>query len=699
MGKSGRKNRRLFCDWHMPDFLPEIKLDAEYFVKKAVETGAESMTFMCKSAFGNCLYPSRAALSNKSIKADGDIFGKVCRLAKENGLEFIAYYSMLLDDALGEEHGDWLQVNYEGQKVKMEHYHMFCMNSPYRDMVFRHIEEIAGLFEIDGFMFDIQYFNSRSCFCKWCREKFSKKYGYELTLQNLGRVENMLDFFEFKKDCRRNFIMTAVNRAKKIRKNLVFTWNGGGADRKLDSCADFLGGEAHPPAYLECAVTAKLFQSLGKPFDLWMPESIGSWGHWSLTTSETLKGMSAIAVSHGGAIGINHVAPPCGDYAGRVFPGVYDTLGEVMKWVKEREPFCAGYKTIPVTAILMSDKSCRLEQFSLMLEKRIPLHFSSGRPDMKNIQSALQLLKENSIPVDILNTGIDPERIFEYEAVIIPDMVYIDRKTEKTVRRYVENGGRILATYTSSLYNAKAGLKANFGLADVFGADFHSFSDYSVIYIDSLHPSLKKGIPDLPMLVKDAGFQQNPYNKAIYCRVRENGAVLAEFTEPVIESDWKKGYHIYHDHAPAGKKTGNPAIILNKFGKGISVFMPFPILQANSFQPNPWYRHLVKSILGYMGVPQKIKIDAPVSVSVTATSKGRETLLHLINIQKETNSVFLDSSAISIPVKCSLKTGRKVNSVENAVTKKKIGFKEKEGRVSFTVPGIKTYEIIRIKCG
>ena len=238
----------------MPDFLPEVRLDVEYFVDKMVEMGAQSIDFMCKSAFGNCLYPSTVGRSNRAIKGDGDIFGNLCRRAKSRGLEVIAYYDMLLNDEIGCEHPEWLQVDREGQPLLFESYKMFCMNSPYRGHVFEHLKEIASSFEIDGFNLDLQYFHPRGCFCQWCKEKW-------------------LDFYKFQRHSRQEFILSAMAEAEVVRTGLIWIWNDN-TDVDLNAHATLLGAEAHPPGYFECVTDAKWMQSSGKPFEFWMPESI-----------------------------------------------------------------------------------------------------------------------------------------------------------------------------------------------------------------------------------------------------------------------------------------------------------------------------------------------------------------------------------------------------------------------------------------
>ena len=59
-----------------------------------------------------------------------------------------------------------------------------CPNSPYRDYALNQIEEILTNYDVDGFWLDVMQFPDRdpdepelghlSCFCPWCRAKYSK---------------------------------------------------------------------------------------------------------------------------------------------------------------------------------------------------------------------------------------------------------------------------------------------------------------------------------------------------------------------------------------------------------------------------------------------------------------------------------------------------------------------------------------------
>ncbi|MGD0113356.1 MAG: hypothetical protein ABSD48_15965 [Armatimonadota bacterium] len=107
--------RQLFCDWHVPSFLDEIVIDCDDYFRGIAKTGAEALIFHAKNAHGNTFYPTGIGTPNRSI--GGDLFGEVCRRAKAQGLQFLAYYNVVLSHELGRTHPEWQQVGWDGQRL------------------------------------------------------------------------------------------------------------------------------------------------------------------------------------------------------------------------------------------------------------------------------------------------------------------------------------------------------------------------------------------------------------------------------------------------------------------------------------------------------------------------------------------------------------------------------------------------------
>lgn len=265
-----------------------------------------------------------------------------------------------------------------------------------------------------------------------------------------------------------------------------------------------------------------------------------------------------------------------------------------------------------------------------------------------------------------------------------------------SLRNYVLKGGKLIATYTTSFLSKYGEDKKNFSLADMFGVDFKRFSQYSIIYIDGFKESFAKGLPRMPILIKDVGYQKNSPHHAIYCTLRKRAKAIAYFTEPILESNWEKGYHIYHDHSPPGKRTKWPAVIVNKFGKGKCVFFPFPILQAYEVEGNIWLRKLMGNTLKILGISSKIDIKASPSIEIVLRQDEKGWILNLLNIQKERNSICLNELALSGEVSCCVKPPWEIAKIEYAISKKAIKYSLVNRKGVFKIPNVAIHEVIRI---
>lgn len=689
-------SRMLFCDWHMPNFLPEIRINYDEHFEQVKRTGAQAMIFMAKTAHGTCLFPSEVGFTNQTMT--DDLFGEIATRAKAIGLNFIAYYNMVLSWELHREHPDWQQQDAEGKPVRMFMYPIFCMSNPeFIEHVGAHIEEIARNYPIDGFFFDLQYFAPDACFCDCCRAGFAAMFGYDLAPEGFGTPQ-WLDFYTYQARTREAFIHSAMDRANAVREGLSWSWNGCGNPGSISSTlhegAHYLSTEAHPPAYLHADHTTRYCEGLGLPFTLFMPESQGSWGDWTITTPETIKGLSAIALAHGGSLNINHVPYPCGDRAGTVPDVVWDTITETFDFVTEREALCRDRRPVPVVACLHSPENIRLLQ--AMARGTGEGHL---RGEVHHAEGALtQLLMETHTPWEIRPETIAAEDLARYELIILPCLPHVTEDLAARLREYVSGGGKLLASYRTSLTGPRGEALDNFTLADLFGVDLIQQSPYSIAYLDGLDGIFRPQVPDMPLLLKDtASDRMNPKNHTLYVRPREGTRVLGRIMDPAIESDFETGHWVYHDHSPPGSLTDHPVMVLNSFGDGQVIYLPPPFFGAYGSKSCPFlkavFRTLVQDVLG---VSAKVRIQAPVSIKHSLMQDDEGWLLHLIHIQKQTDAMYLDAFTRTDPVTVRVRPGWEVGRVQDALTGESFAAEERDGWTAFTVPGVHDHTIVRI---
>jgi hypothetical protein len=81
-------------------------------------------------------------------------------------------------------------------------------------------------------------------------------------------------------------------------------------------------------------------------------------------------------------------------------------------------------------------------------------------------------LIEARIPFDMVSDQLlDPELIDRYRVLVLPNLSVLTATQCSALRAYVERGGRLVATYETSLYDEN-GRRADFGLGDLFGVTF-----------------------------------------------------------------------------------------------------------------------------------------------------------------------------------------------------------------------------------
>lgn len=124
----------------------------------------------------------------------------------------------------------------------------------------------------------------------------------------------------------------------------------------------------------------------------------------------------------------------------------------------------------------------------------------SGLPSSVDdaLSGAARALVESHRHFDVISERRILDDISQYRVVVLPDQAYLSDSAIEALDDYVRSGGSLLATHRTSLYRQDGSRRTNFGLAHVFGVDFHDTSRYSVSYVKST----LAGVPAMPILVK-----------------------------------------------------------------------------------------------------------------------------------------------------------------------------------------------------
>jgi hypothetical protein len=84
-----------------------------------------------------------------------------------------------------------------------------------------------------------------------------------------------------------------------------------------------------------------------------------------------------------------------------------------------------------------------------------------------------QALIEARIPFEMVNDRLlDAEHLKPFKLLILPNISSLSDEQCDQLREFARNGGSLLATFETSLYDEKGNRRDNFGLADLFGVSY-----------------------------------------------------------------------------------------------------------------------------------------------------------------------------------------------------------------------------------
>ncbi|MFW5867723.1 MAG: hypothetical protein ACOCX2_07910, partial [Armatimonadota bacterium] len=102
-------------------------------------------------------------------------------------------------------------------------------------------------------------------------------------------------------------------------------------------------------------------------------------------------------------------------------------------------------------------------------------------------------------------------------------------------------------------------------------------------------------------------------------------------------------------------------------------------------------------LLEVLGVSEKIRIVAPVSIKQSLMEDEDGWLLHLVHAQKQTDAMYLDAFKRRDPIAVRVRPGWDVAGVEDALSGQSLECRREFGWWEFMAPGVRDHTIVRIR--
>lgn len=631
--------RGYLVDNHSPD--PPIvtleKLNPEEFERFFEIANINQFMLYCKDHWGNSYYDTKIGKIHGGLKEDW--VAKVVPILRKHGIEFTAYYCFEYDTYAPKAHPEWStrQANGEplicgsGTNSTRIHWGMPCYETGYREYILGQLQEIVENYHPDSLFIDI--FGKSLCYCDCCKDRFKKKYGYDLPETEQGLLENNQDVVQFLDDQAEEMLDEMKQKMKAIDPTLAISVNfASHYPKKFRDKLDYIFTEPWAGNWLSGAyardTSNRKYPQLG-PGDVsavynYRPDTVYQLAAAEIAAQNCRVFMYSEPMHYDGTLEFTEA----------------EKIGKAYREVEKFEKYLPDRKVAADIAIVQSDEADSLIVKHPIIARSIA-RAKEGGMHRQALLGAMKLCDGSKYTWQVVpEQELDFERMTAYRMILLPNLFYISEKMKESLTRYVKGGGCILTAGETGLYDETGRMLDDFALAELVGGKFlkkneeYAMNDWSAFIIpadDSVWKYCDRTTPPISRYSINA---------------ESTGAnILGTFRDPataLTDTTW-----VNWGCPPPGKATYRPAILENSFGKGrvMQCCFDFFGMAAEEFH---WTNGFFEGVLKKYIEPS-IYLDTPYKNVLEFTCYDREREKELIFHELSAMARLADGDTPSIP--------------------------------------------------
>lgn len=630
------------------------RVTADLLLEIAERIRANTLIVFARDAWGRVFYEG-SKLYPKHARSRLDVRELVAK-ARERGVKVIVMALHTANRHIYRLHPDWAQRTKDGEVVVLEHvpvdetivdphWPLICINSPAMDEFFiPEVKEVMNATKADGLLLDsFRYLPdlSKACYCLYCREAFKRETGFDLP----RKVDVDGEAYRLAWEWRYRKVVEALRRIKtaleEVAPGTPLLYNShpagwaGRANRTAEMARDYLDGlfaeasevDAKGPGLI--TFITKLSRSLigvdsGKPVLVTRNLFHFVRTPQSVPAPTVRQGVREIVASGG--------MPVATMFSSQLFtdPRALDALAEVYSELERIEEYLVGAEPLRYAAVLYSTFTHDW--------------FIHDRPDyyVGEVQGIAYILMHSHKPWLMLSdrdldSGLDPE---EWPVVIAPSLGVLDDRAEEALRRYIHEGGVLVATYTLGVM--RRDFTYRFGLAaqDALGFYYEGRMRMGYTYVnlgrpgDPVYDEYWAGLPEaVPFGDYNTAFRRKRWDPRLgeVSRVIPASArVLARLQ--MARKPWGYEYMLGRTLPPPGSLLDLPAVTVNDYGSGRAIFYAVKLGLHYKRLGHPDYLELLTRVLDKLAPKPPASVEAPDTVQAEYYVQGGDrVIVHLVN--------------------------------------------------------------------
>jgi len=299
---------------------------------------------------------------------------------------------------------------------------------------------------------------------------------------------------------------------------------------------------------------------------------------------------------------------------------------------------------------------------------------------------AYSLLLHARVPMTTLHRRMIDDRVHDYRALWLANEAALSDDQLRTLRRFVRNGGGLIVTGQTSLFNERGEPRRDFGLAGLLGVRYRGARVY---------PGPRPEDDDIAAVARWR------------LRVTASHPVtrgLSKATIPIVEDICQvepKGAQVLAVIRGEGLPDGGvPAVLAHEYGKGRVVYLPNRIDSTFSHWLDPAAPRLVANAVGWVcrgRVPCRVTSKAG-RVSVRLTDRADCRIVHLVNHTGDPIAKYTEFPPVhDLDIDLEVPEGKRVACVRALWSKSTLPHRVADGRVRVRLPRLDEYEVVVVE--
>jgi len=598
--------------------------------------------------------PSTFGHQHRALKGR-DIFGEMCEACLKHDVVPRGAVMLLLDSHYVHSHPEAIAKDRFGREcwarmmgIEMRDPAYVCPNNMnYREYLKNIISEVMEKYPVKGFLLDMLIWPGQmeACYCDVCRKRFRKQTGSDIPV-----TPSWDSIWRQFIDCRAAWVeeigWEILEVMRKINPEVTAKFNAHGYP--LMAGSQYGHRPVQHTRYTDVVIIetypswGSIMPSFNTRFALTSaPDKGQPEAFFSSCTGKTytirprpqMEWELYTVFANGGYIEtLLHFYS-----TGETYYPLLERLGPILKDVKENAGLFKEGDFIKETALYYSPttkdwyrkeflgRGSEPERDSVGTGASAPFGSRREAYDKNHalsVQGAYQALQESQINADVLHEeNITIEQMKQYPVLILPNVAILSEREQDMIRQYVSEGGNLVATGDTSLYNEWGVEQRDFGLSDVFGTHYRgksttTFNFFRVSGEDGFDSEI------------DARHYIPVSGKA---NIVESGESSGELYDSFMDLAPERGATVHSTESPTN--LIGPSIVTNRYGKGRVVYIPFDLtLTYGGLDSQPEQRLLLKAVVESMLGERSIVVEAPTTVEAVIKwdKKNSRYIVHLI---------------------------------------------------------------------